>query len=805
MDGSALNTSRRAFRIDAFVAYASLACAALTLCTLPVAPAHAQFPIPNSGIALPAQFASSNVVAGLVVPTAFTFLPTGEVLIAEQGGVVKRAKDGKLDLEPVIDLSAEVNSAVERGLLGMAADPDFERNGTIYLLYTYDKPGDEPDGHGLRFGKLVRYTVRDGRADPKSAFVLLDGFESDMPYHAVGGIRFARDGAMFVSFGDSSNPYEVSDLSLRSQDLDRLQGKLIRIDRDGSAVADNPFYDSQQPNSVRSKVWAYGFRNPYRFQLHPTTQIPYVGNVGWSMTESLVRAPRGVNFGWPCFESARRVPEFASKPSCTSLAERDLVRSDYDYTHDGDNAAIVAGDFNISDAFPADMRGDFFFGDYSKRFIRRARLDEQGRVTQVEDFAPGAGNVVDLQFGPDGALYYLDIYAGLLHRIAYEPNLHAPAAQLSIVGSIAQPAAGQPIIGNVPFTITFSAARSSDLDDELLTYVWDFESSASGLSQIGSRLVATSTPTITHTYARAGAYTARLTVVDGVGWTDSAEQRILVRDTKPRAEIVSPSDGDTFLVGEQVTLRGRGFDVDGAILPAAQLTWTVDLHDLGQRRTLATGKGESISFVMPAASPGAPPERLEEASSIAVTLHVTDKAGNTGATRMRLWPQPRDGYIRSWWLIGGFPQRSLFDDMLPGGEANFILAEGGDGARLIYSPSRKIDLGNYIQPPDNNLAYAFIWVHSPTERDGLLGMNSDDGIAVWLNGREVWRNKVSRYVPDDTRDLDLPKIHLKKGLNSILVKVNQDFGEWAFKLRVLNPNGSIMRDATVRTQPLAPI
>jgi hypothetical protein len=614
---------------------------------------------------------------------------------------------------------------------------------------------------------------------------------------------------LMVSFGDSSNPYDVSDLSLRAQDLNQLQGKLVRIDRAGNARPDNPFYDPTQPDSVRSKVWAYGFRNPFQFTLHPDTRLPYVGNVGWNTTESIVRASAGANFGWPCYESDRPVPEFAAKTICMNLQPTSLVYADYDYPHAGDNAAIIGGDFNTGDAFPPEMRSNYFFGDYSKRFIRRAELDREGRITKVDEFALGIGFPVDIQFGPDGALYFMDIMGGQFKRIRYAPERHTPVAQLSVQSGATIGASGNSSIappigalqGLAPFTVTLSAAASDDADDEPLTYLWDFEYSPDRVGTNVNKLHSTTEPSITHTYARAGEYVARVTVVDGAGWSDSAEQRIVVRDTKPRVEIGLRASGETVTPGTRVMLSGRGFDTEGALMPSSTLSWTVEWQDGSQRRLLATGSGETTSFIMPAASPGQMPSRLDESARAIVTLQATDAAGNAGMQRIRLVPQPRDGYIRSWWLIGGFPQKGLQDDVLPGGEARFVLPPDGSGAQLIQSASRKIDLASYIQPHENNVAYAFVWVESPAAREALLGMNSDDGIVVWLNGQEVWRNKVARYVPDDTRDMDLPKVVLKQGLNALLVKVDQGFGDWAFKLRVLNPNGSVMRDVTLRTRP----
>jgi glucose/arabinose dehydrogenase len=757
-----------------------------------IAPLQARAQLPEW--TLPEKFTLDALAVGLTAPTAFAFLPDGSALIAEQAGFVKHFANGKLSLEPALDLSGEVNALLERGLTSIAVDVDFARNNYVYLLYTYDAPGEAQDADGPRLGRLTRFTLRDGRLDPASATVLLDGFESDVPYHAPGSVRAAQDGTLFVSFGDSSSPYEVSDLSLRAQDLDQLQGKIIHITREGKAVPSNPFYDAGQPDSVRSKVWAYGFRNPFRFGLQPSTNIPFVGNVGWNTTESIVRAARGANFGWPCYESAQRVEAFADNAVCAALPGSSLIKSDYNYAHAGNNAAIVGGDFSVGDGFPKAMRGSYFFGDYSQRVIRRAVLNEAGHVTGVEDFAQGIGFPVDIQFGPDGALYFVDILGGQFKRIRYAATLNRPEARLSATA----------VEGRVPLTVTFDAGASVDRDGEALAYVWQFEAASASLGSNAGKLTASASPTATHVYRRPGQYVARVTVVDGAGWSDVAERRVAVRGVTPSAQIITPADGETVVPGQRVILQGRGFDVNGALLPSSTLSWTVTWRDGAQQRVLATGQGDRTSFIMPAAGPGQAPLRLEESASAVVTLEATDSTGDSGRARIRLSPQPRDGYIRTWWLIGGFPQRGLYDDVLPGGEAAFIIPVDGAGAQLIQSPSRKINLANYIQPGENNVAYSFVWIDSPTDREALLGMNSDDGIAVWLNGQEVWRNKVARYVPDDTRDLDLPKVTLKKGLNPLLVKVDQAFGEWAFKLRVLNSNGSVMRDVTVKTRPVTP-
>jgi glucose/arabinose dehydrogenase len=649
-------------------------------------PAHASRP---SGVV--PGFTIEPIVGDLDLPTTFAFLPDGRILIAEKAGRVKIWKDGVLYARPLTDIRDEVNEFIDRGLIGMAVDPAFERNGYVYLLYSWDAPGQAKDADEPRRSRLVRYTVQGDVVRPNSGVVLLDDHWTDTQNHSVGALKFALDGSLFVSLGDGSLSAMPDKLSLRAQDIDNVQGKILHIDpKTGNGLPGNPFFDPKQPKSARSRVWSYGYRNPFRFALHPQTNIPYVGDVGWNTYESLMRATPGSNFGWPCVEGVRDVPEFQKDPVCKNVNAKTTDQKVVVYPHEGNNASITVGDFNFSDNFPADMRGDLFFGDYSKRFIRRAMLDENGKVKQVIDFADDVGEPVDIQFGPDGALYWLSIYSGGLRRI-YDPN--------KPLGSLAQ--------------ITQTAVSD-----------------------------------------------------------------------RPTVTITSPADGDTILPGVRVAVRGEAANAD-------KLSWRVTWYE-GRRGTVLTETlGAQTEFIMP--------EGISDKGFVEVILSATNNRGELAVARINLYSQPGDAYIRSWWLIGGFPWRTLNDDVAPGGEANYTLKPGDKLAQLIRSPSLKIDLSKYITPARKNVAYAFVWLDSPEERKGFLGMNSDDGIAAWLNGKEIWRNRISRYVPEDTRDIDLPPITLKKGLNALLIKVDQNDGEWAFKARVLNPDGSIMRDVVAKT------
>ncbi|MCL5994781.1 MAG: PQQ-dependent sugar dehydrogenase [Chloroflexi bacterium] len=734
-----------------------------------------------SGITVPEGFQVDEIANVFEWPTAFAFLPDGRILVGEKGGMLKMMVNGTVLAQPVIDLRSQVNDYVDRGFVDVAVDPDFTRNHYLYLFYTYKPvamPHDSPD---KVMGRIERY-VLDGNVIRRSSVkIILDDFESTRENHSVDSIRWTPEGYMFVSFGEGAPSLEVTDLAVRAQNIDNLQGKIIRINKeDGTGVPGNPFYDAKNPKSARSRVWSYGLRNPFRFGVHPVTGIPYVGNVGWATYESLYRALPGTNFGWPCVEGILNRPEYQVKPGCKGVNITNVDKAEYDYPHMGNNASITGGDFNFATNFPDSMYGDYFFGDYSIQWLRRAVLDEEGKVVRVEEFAQGMGEPVDIKFGPDGMLYYLSIYSGGLRRISYKNGNHVPDVKLSAT----------PIAGRAPLTVKFSAAGSTDPDKDKITYEWDFGD--------GAKMKNTSADgEVIHLYTANGQYIVRLTATDARGGKRVAETLITAGDAAPQVAITSPGNGSVYLPGQNVKLAGKASDLLGNTLSPERMSWRVTYHDGSAARVLTETTGATVSFTMPDGATSNNP-------FVEALFSARSAGGKISATHIDLYLPSEDGYIRTWWLSSGFLYGTLDDDRMPGGEAAYTAKPGDWFMQLVRTDpsSHRVNLANYITPAYKAVAYGFIWVDVLEDRKGLLGMLSDDGIAVWLNGKEIWRNKISRYMPDDTRDIDLPPIELKKGLNALLVKVDQNDGDWAFKVRVLNPDGSIMQDATVKS--LAP-
>lgn len=383
---------------------------------------------------LPAGFVQGVVASGLDLPTAFAFLPDGRILVALKGGVVRVIKNGALLSTPLIDIGDRVNDYWDRGLIGIAADPNFATNGHVYLYYTYEH--DASNYEGTKTARLTRVTVSGDTASRASETTILgsvvgnscnnfaagaDCIPTDGPGHSTGAIHFAADGTMFVTVGEGAHWNTVVDDALRAQDLDLLAGKVLHVTRNGAGISSNPFWNGDA-SANRSKVWAYGVRNAYRFGLRPSDGMPFIGDVGWSKWEEVNSVPAGANLGWPCYQG-NELTGYQNKPVCKTLIAQgsSAVRFPMiQYAHSGASAAVTGGAFYTGTSFPSAYRGAYFYGDYARDWIRYATVNASGNVTSGPfDFTTTGDAPVDIEMGPDGHLYYLSIYTGELRRICY--------------------------------------------------------------------------------------------------------------------------------------------------------------------------------------------------------------------------------------------------------------------------------------------------------------------------------------------------------------------------------------------------
>ncbi len=578
---------------------------------------------------LPAGFGQELVASGFSAPTSFAFLPDGRILVAEKSGLVRIVKNGAVLATPFIDIRDRVNDYWDRGLLGIAADPDFAVNGFVYLLYTYEN--DPAQWNGSKTARLTRVTAFGDTASPASEVVILgttvgstchglpvgtDCIPSESPSHTVGAIRFAGDGTMFVTTGDAAEFNFVSDDALRAQDIDSLAGKLLHITTGGQGVPGNPFWNGD-PSANRSKVWAFGFRNPYRFNLRPGTNMPYVGDVGWAAWEEVDVGAPGANMGWPCYEGPDVQDGYATYPVCQSLyalgagaVQAPLVT----YSHGGASAAVTGGPFYSGSAYPAEFQGAYFYGDYAQNWLRVLHVDASDQlVGGVTDFGTELDGPVAIEMSRDGRLYYLAINAGELRRISYTAGDTPPTAK----------ATGSPTSGLAPLTVQFSSAGSADPDGDPLLYSWDFGDGTTA-----------SVANPRHTYAANGTFTARLTVADGRGGTGSASLVITVGNRAPAATITAPSASLTYRVGDVISYSGSGSDPEDGALGGSTLTWQVVIHHcpggVCHTHFFTTSTGPTGSFTVPDHG---------DDSHFEIILTATDSGGLTGTASVSIVPQ----------------------------------------------------------------------------------------------------------------------------------------------------------------------
>ena len=355
-------------------------------------------------------------------PTAFDWSSDGTMFIAKLDGVVRVLENGQLLADPFVDLSDQVNTGGQRGLLGLAVHPNFPTSPYIYLAYSYDAPGDVPDAsNSPRVTRLVKI-----EADPATGYrtalanseeILLETGLVDN-FHAAGAIRFGSDGVLYFTHGDgqavgTSSGVEKAELL---SSLDNPFGKMFRLDPlTGQGYTDNPFYNGNL-NSIESKIYNYGLRNPWRYALHPDTDEPFIGDVGQATWEEINQGI-GEFFGWSLYEGGNGVNSRAQ----TSGAFNDLydafediaVAPIYAENHADGARAVVVGDFYTGNGLPDIYEGALFFADFGTNEVKALVFDNQGNLDSAVPFADFSGRGLSyMSMGPDGNLYFADILEG---------------------------------------------------------------------------------------------------------------------------------------------------------------------------------------------------------------------------------------------------------------------------------------------------------------------------------------------------------------------------------------------------------
>jgi glucose/arabinose dehydrogenase len=250
---------------------------------------------------------------------------------------------------------------------------------------------------------------------------LRDFINSDSRSHTIGSLAFGTDGYLFVSIGDGGAIGQVDPRALRVQDVDSLSGKVLRIDSlTGQGLSDNPFYDGD-PDSNRSKVYQLGLRNPWRLTVDQFTGQLLIGETGLSSYEEINSGGPGENFGWPFYEGGQGAniptPGYSALAAALDFYQNGTATpAEIALQHQAGSDAVALGDILYNGDLGFQYEGDVFFNDVYRGVVRHANIDANGHLFGIEIFVTGAAFVVDIQQGPDGSLYYVNLYQGTVGK-----------------------------------------------------------------------------------------------------------------------------------------------------------------------------------------------------------------------------------------------------------------------------------------------------------------------------------------------------------------------------------------------------
>ncbi|MGW5640100.1 PQQ-dependent sugar dehydrogenase [Streptomyces sp. NPDC003832] len=488
--------------------------------------------------------------------------------------------------------------------------------------------------------RLSRFVLRtNGTLDTASETKILDVPASRGTCCHVGGdIDFDAAGNLYLSTGDDTNPFAsdgytpIDERASRNPAFDAqrsagntndLRGKVLRIKVNADGTYSVPSGNLFAPGTARTRpeIYAMGFRNPFRMSVDRATGIVYLGDYRPDAgTAQATRGPEGQvefnritragNYGWPyCTGANDAYTDYdfgagtsGAKFSCSAprnTSPRNTGLTDLPPAQPawipynggsvpefgGGSESPMGGPVYRYDAastsavkFPQEYDGDYFAGEFGRRWIKRVEAAADGTVQSINPVPWSGTQVMDMAFGPDGALYVLDYGTGYfngdansaLYRIEHVTDGLAPVAQ----------AAANVTSGTAPLAVAFSSAGSSDPDGGTLSYAWTFGDGTSSTAASPS-----------HTYTANGQYTATLKVTDPTGKTATASVRITVGNTAPTVRIDLPDDGRIYDFGAAIPFRVTVTDPEDGTIDCSKVkvSFIVGHDSHGHPQTSATG------------------------------------------------------------------------------------------------------------------------------------------------------------------------------------------------------------------------
>ncbi|MER7398825.1 PQQ-dependent sugar dehydrogenase [Streptomyces sp. NPDC000151] len=474
--------------------------------------------------------------------------------------------------------------------------------------------------------RLSRFVLKaDGTLDTASEKKILEVPTSRGTCCHVGGdIDFDAQGNLYLSTGDDSNPFASDGYTPIDERADRnpaydaqrsagntndLRGKILRIKVKADGSYDIPEGNLFAPGTekTRPEIYAMGFRNPFRMSVDKPTGIVYVGDYGPDAgAASPTRGPAGQvefarvtkagNYGWPyctgdndayidydfatgksgeAFDCAAPKNTSVHNTGLTDLPPAQAAWIPYDNASvpefgSGSESPMGGPVYRYDGAldskvkFPEAYDGDFFAGEFGRQWIKRIEKTDDGTVQSINAFPWTGTQIMDMAFGPDGALYVLDYglnwFGGdehsALYRIENATDGHSPVAEAKVDRTS----------GQAPLKAKFGAS-ATDQDGDAVTYAWDFGDGGKSTAQ-----------NPTHTYKKNGTYSATVTAKEATGRTGSASVHLTVGNTAPKVTLELPGNGQLFTFGDKVPFKVKVTDPEDGRIDCSKVTVT---HILG--------------------------------------------------------------------------------------------------------------------------------------------------------------------------------------------------------------------------------
>ncbi|MFJ5087165.1 PQQ-dependent sugar dehydrogenase [Streptomyces sp. NPDC088674] len=451
-----------------------------------------------------------------------------------------------------------------------------------------------------------------------------------------------------------------------------LRGKLLRItpQDDGTYTIPDGNLFPPGTDKTRPEIYGMGFRNPFRMSVDKATDTVWLGDYGpdAGVTDpnrgpggqvEFNRVTKAGNFGWPYCTGTNTETESYNAytfPNGPSGAKSDCANGPTNNSphntgltklpapqaawikYGGDAGSppefgsgsespmggpVYRYDANLDSAvkFPESLDGRFFAGEYGRKWIKAIEVKGDGSPGAIEDFPWSGSQVMDMEFGPDGALYVLDYGTGsdnqALYRIEYLAGSNrSPVAKVS----------ADKTSGALPLAVTFSSEGSSDPEGGAITYKWDFGDGATSTDANPS-----------HTYTEVGEYSPTLTVTDPEGLTGTASTVITAGNTAPTVNLTAPADGALFSFGDTVPFTVTGSDPEDGPLDCAKVKVTYSLGHDSHTHSITSKNGCSGEINVPTDG-----EHDAAANLFGVfDAEYTDSAGLTTHSVHKLQPRHR--------------------------------------------------------------------------------------------------------------------------------------------------------------------